>query len=114
MVSAPTAALFADWASAVRAARSSASSLAYYTAATRFLGKRWRPTSDLPIVGVWVRIPPVSGAYKGYSNATQAELQLEWTPRLHSIVGGPYVVTGRATAAILRNHQGRWMPVLVE
>ena len=112
---APFAAVAADWAAAVRTARSGASEYAWNRAGARFLGIDWRAASlDPRIIDLAVHEPPGDGAYTGYRHATRVELSLLWQPRFRSLTGGPYRIKARATAAVLRSKEGKWMPVLVE
>ena len=111
----PFAIHFLDWATAVRTANSNASGAAFHLAGVRFLGGEWRPGSiDPRIVAATIRHPPESGPYAGYAHAVHAEIVVQWRPLFAPIVGGPYRVSGRATAAVLRNRDGEWEPVLVE
>lgn len=81
---------------------------------------QWRASATAPksrrlrIVGASVDEPAKSGAYAGSAHTAQVEVIMEWQPLFRLIVGGPYRLRGRATAAVLRDSRGNWMPLLVE
>jgi hypothetical protein len=103
-----------DWATAVRTANAQATGAAFVLTGTRFVGRSWEPTRlDRRIVAATAQHPPKSDPYAGYAHATHVEIVMEWKPRLSALIGGPYLVRGRATAAILQNREGKWAPQVV-
>lgn len=113
-VSAPLAYAFHDWARAVRTARNTAATYAWNKAEQDFLGVKWpippRPNARITSVAS----PPEAGPFSGYEHAVRVGVTLQWLPAFHAIVGGPYPIEVEATAAIMRNKEGRWMPIMVE
>ena len=105
---------FYDWARAVRTAYNSASSVAWSNAGGRFLGREWPERLPKGLTVATIETPPQAGAFAGYANATRVETAYEWQPVFHQLIGGPYVIRGDATVAILRDDRGNWTPMLVE
>lgn len=114
IVALPLGIAFHDWAQAVRTARNDAAGLAWTKAVGSFLGRDW-PHPLTPGVTMTVTdTPPQSGAFGGYAYAAHVETVYEWQPIFHRLIGGPYLIRGRATAAIVRDESGKWTPMMVE
>lgn len=114
IVAAPVGLAIYDWARAVRTARNDTAVLAWTKATGGFLGREWTQPVTPGVSMTASETPPLTGAYAGYAYATRVEAVYEWQPIFHPIIGGPYLIRSRATAAIVRNDSGQWMPVMVE
>ena len=114
VVAAPVALALYDWSQAVRSARNAASALAWRKATRDFLGQEWDRGRSVEATATLVESPPRTGAFAGYSYATHVEAVYEWRPIFHPLIGGPYLIRSQATAAIVRDESGKWMPMLVE
>jgi hypothetical protein len=91
-----------------------AATYAWNKAEQDFLGLTWNLPPDLQTQVTSISTPPERGPFSAYPHAVHAQVAVDWLPAFHRIVGGPYMIEGKATAAIMRNKEGRWMPVMVE
>lgn len=114
IVAAPLGIAWYDWARAVRTARNDAAGLAWAKAAGGFLGREWPHPLNPGVTMTVTQSPPQAGAFAGYAYAAHVETVYEWQPIFHRLIGGPYLIHGRATAAILRDESGKWTPMMVE